>query len=1167
MTSEPKSMQDAEARRRIREDLGTTFVVEAAAGTGKTTALIGRIVHAVAAGGRLERMVAVTFTEKAAGEMKIRLRDELERARREADAETEPRFVAALAELELAYVGTIHGFCGEMLRERPVEAGIDPLFEVGSDDEVEALVTQTFDAWFGRALHDPPDGVARVLHMKRWGRDSGPRELLRSAVRELVEHRDFPTAWARPPFDRDARLLETLQALRDVGELAESHPDESDYLVQSLAKIAAFARDADARIEALDGRPVESREHAKRQTLDRLEADLRDFGRKSNRFWKWTGARKKPFGGESRDDVLQKRDEAFQVVRRYIEDAEMDLAAALQQELWPLVSEYERRKRAMGRLDFLDLLLETRELLRKRSDVRRRLQDRFTHIFVDEFQDTDPVQVEVLFLLAANDWRTEDWRKVQLKPGKLFVVGDPKQAVYRFRRADLAVYQHAKKSVLAAGGEVLELSTSFRAVPSLQRVVNHAFAPRMEGAPHQAHYVPLAPWRDEPGDRPSTVVVPIPRPYGDFGTDYFAGAVESSSAESICAFVHWLVTESGWTIGEGADARPIGWGDIAMLFTRLTTAWRDTTTPYVQGLAQRGVPHILHGGRTFYEREEIIASRQVCAAIEWPDDPLAVYSVLRGPFFGIDDATLLAYREVARERVAREHHAFHPFADRSAWELGEAERAVGDALDVLGELHLRRNRRPIADTVTSFLEATRGTATLSFWPSPRQTLANIDRFVEHARRMDGRGATSFRAFITWIDEQAERGASQESGIVRDGDEGVRMMTVHKAKGLEFPVVVLCDPTAKETRDEPSRHVDAERELWAMPLCYATPADVRIHQAEALAADLAERIRVTYVAATRASELLVLPAPGDGPMKDTWLNTLYAALYPTGDEAERKNQAPGCPAFEGDDTILDRPEKVLRFVNPTIVRPGLHRVAAGVEAVWWDPAALKLHGDGGAEMRRQVLLDPAGVGAAPSVERHAEWVESRRATLERASAPSEVVRTVSALSAELAPEGRGVAVLSTGAWNPSRPMGARFGTLVHAVLAEVPFDASRELVDAVTHAQAKLLGATAAERSAAIDAVVRAFGHPLLERAHRAAEHRREVPIFERLPDGTLVEGVVDLAFRETDAFGKDRWVVVDYKTDLDAVGASDTYVVQVETYARAIESATGVAAEGILLGV
>ena len=238
-------------------------------------------------------MVAVTFTEKAAGEMKIRLRDELERARREADPESEPRFIRALAELELAFVGTIHGFCAEMLRERPIEAGIDPLFEVCSDDEVESLVNQTFDAWFGRALADPPPGVARVLHMKRWGRDTGPRELLRDAVRSLVEHRDFPTAWMRPHFDREARMLEALDAIRELGEIAARPNLPDNNLTTVLKDVHRFAADADARLQAVEARAPEARERARKQTLDRLEADLRDLRQKESTPLEVEGIRKR----------------------------------------------------------------------------------------------------------------------------------------------------------------------------------------------------------------------------------------------------------------------------------------------------------------------------------------------------------------------------------------------------------------------------------------------------------------------------------------------------------------------------------------------------------------------------------------------------------------------------------------------------------------------------------------------------------------------------------------------------------------------------------------------------------------------------------------------------------------------------------------------------------
>ncbi len=200
MTDSP----DAAARQRILSDFGATLFVEAAAGTGKTTVLVGRIVALVREGiSTLDRIVAVTFTEKAAGEMKLRLRTEIERARQDAVSVQRERLERALAELELARVGTIHAFCGDLLHERPVEAGIDPLFEVAAEADAAGLADRAFESWFEAALADPPEGVRRILRRRSKGQK--PREMLRAAITNLIEHRDFPTPWRRDPFDRDGR--------------------------------------------------------------------------------------------------------------------------------------------------------------------------------------------------------------------------------------------------------------------------------------------------------------------------------------------------------------------------------------------------------------------------------------------------------------------------------------------------------------------------------------------------------------------------------------------------------------------------------------------------------------------------------------------------------------------------------------------------------------------------------------------------------------------------------------------------------------------------------------------------------------------------------------------------------------------------------------------------
>src|SRR5215475_7916283 len=209
---------DAEARRRILTEYGTNFFVEAAAGTGKTTALVGRIVGLIRSGrGTLARTVAVTFTEKAAGEMKLRLRLEIEKARADATPDERARLDRALEELELARIGTIHAFCGDLLRERPIEAGIDPVFTMLNEEGAAALADQVFERWLQRILADPPEGPRRILR-RRSGFDP-PREQLRSAMHTLREHRDFVHPWRRGPFDRNGAIDTLMRSLAEVGEL------------------------------------------------------------------------------------------------------------------------------------------------------------------------------------------------------------------------------------------------------------------------------------------------------------------------------------------------------------------------------------------------------------------------------------------------------------------------------------------------------------------------------------------------------------------------------------------------------------------------------------------------------------------------------------------------------------------------------------------------------------------------------------------------------------------------------------------------------------------------------------------------------------------------------------------------------------------------------------
>ena len=378
-------------------------------------------------------------------------------------------------------------------------------------------------------------------------------------------------------------------------------------------------------------------------------------------------------------------------------DADADLAARLHDELSTVIAAYEDAKARVGALDFLDLLVRARDLVRDRRDVRAAFQQRFTHLFVDEFQDTDPLQAEILLLLAADDPDVTDWRAVRPAPGKLFVVGDPKQSIYRFRRADVGIYEAVREQLRRHGAACVALRSSFRAVPEIQHAVNAAFAPRMTGDPVavQAHYVPLAAVRPPQTGQPAVVALPVPK-----RADLAGPADEAVARREPARRRRRLHPLAGArqrldghrpraARGARARSRPATSACCSDASTRWTKDGDvDVTRPYVQALEARDLPHLLVGGKSFHEREEVETLRTALAAIEWPDDELSVFGTLRGALFAFGDDVLLDYRARARY--------FRPFQPLElAPDAPEPLREVAAALTLLRDLHVRRNQRPV----------------------------------------------------------------------------------------------------------------------------------------------------------------------------------------------------------------------------------------------------------------------------------------------------------------------------------------------------------------------------------------------------------------------------------------------------------------------------------------
>jgi ATP-dependent helicase/nuclease subunit A len=1160
-----------ENRELIATELEQTLIVEAAAGTGKTTELVGRIVALIANEvATIGQIVAVTFSEKAAGELKLRLREELERARATSPSGTaKGRLLdAAVHDFEEAHVTTIHGFCAELLRERPVEARVDPAFAVLTDSQADLLFEESFSSWLQEQLGNSEEGVRRSLRRPvrwRFGDDDaedGPIERLRAAARNLREWRDYSTPWRRPSYDRQASIKTLIAKVKAFADLIAKPIKRDDRFAESVAP----ARHAHAEFER-QKRMVG--DMVPEGTWDGWEAALVALAED----WNFKNPKKGTGGafaiGVTRDQALAAHAELLQELQAFRGLADADLAALLHGEMQECLRRYEARKQETGALDFLDLLIKARDLVRDDPEVCGEFRCRFRVILVDEFQDTDPLQAELLVTLASDAGGS-------LRPGALFIVGDSKQSIYRFRRADVGAYRGITRKLAAGGAKAVTLQTSFRSVPEIQHFVNAAFAPVMDGDEHalQADYVPLLRHRADAPGQPAIVALPVPRPYGKsiYGPPQVTqAALNQSQPPAIAAFVSWLLSaECTWTVASGDGRRKIAASDVCLLFRRFLHFGKDITRDYVDALEARGIPHLLVGGKTYHEREEVDAIRTALTAVEWPEDELSVYAALHGPLFAIGEEELLEYHSIAR--------VFHPY--RVPADLPARLAPIARALATLRESHATRNHRPVADTIGRLIATTRAHAGFILWRGGEQVLANVLHISDLARRYEMEGGLSFRGFVDMLHEASDRADAPEAPILEEGSDGVRLMTVHKAKGLEFPVVVLADIACKLSLDDASRYLDPETKLCAIRIGGWSPLDLQEHNAQEAKRDEAEGVRLAYVAATRARDILVVPAVGDGPYDKGWVRPLNRALYPPRAQWQSPSPARGVPLFKGKQTIMSDARADGQPVDDT-VRPGTYQLTDDTSGqtysvVWWDPALLEAAANDARGLRREDLItkDANPLDVAADRARYEEWRMRRNAIGEAGRVASIQVSTAteavkSAALVKLA-SASSVAVEDAG-FGVIRPSGKRFGTLVHALLATVPLDAKAADVKDLAALHAKLFVAPDDERDAAAAIVVRVLQHDRIKaaRAAAAADRRvwREAPVTLRLQSESgqppqLVDGQVDLAY-ETDA----GWVVVDFKTDIEIASAQESYKQQIALYAEAVSRATGRPATGVLLRV
>ncbi len=834
MTDHGQSLADQQARDEISKNFAQNMLVEAGAGSGKTTSLTERMVEAVAQGYvKVEHMAAITFTRKAAYQLKEKFQEVLERKRQE---ETDPqriqRMEEALQQLALCFIGTIHSFCASLLRERPVEAGINPDFTELDEVADQHAQEQVWEMLLkSLAVHKPEllDKLAAIGVDPMDVKNAAQVRIAFPEVRihtETVEKPDIE--WLKQ------QIIDFVE--RVLPFLPMSEPEKGwDSLQEAVLK-------AQGMLDHFD------------MTSDAAVMDLAALFDKNLRVtlnrWEDAGEAKR-----LRDDT------APSFVDTVIHPAILHWQAYCHPLITELVEEaaafYSQLRRQRGWVNFQDLLLTTTAMLRENPEVRQHFSEKYQCILVDEFQDTDPIQAEMLLFLTGTDWEEKDWTAIHPRPGALFLVGDPKQSIYRFRRADIDTYHQVKKIIENTGGKVLELTSNFRSLHALSRHINPLFQEILPAidTPEQAAYAPMLTQRE-----------------GDAGC---LQGVLMNPVSPECGKKDEIIEEDAWHIArlirQWVDTgQPIGtvektasYGDFLIL-----TRYRDGLSQYTSQLEAKGIPYRVTGSSVFGELPEIQESVTLLQYLAQPGNEILGMAVLRGLFFGYSDQELYQHRQ--------QKGSFRLYGKQpEGYELQPAFQR-------LQKWHQALQHQPLSVVLEKILDETDLMPAAWLEEGGRVRCGHVVYLMEAIKQEEAAGNTTLQGILEKVQDLAKRGVEEELDITGEEDV-VRVMNLHKAKGLESSVVFLAHP-CKQVSWPPQYHIQRDGKDVVGHFVYTVKKGsfgsktlgktVGWEEWEAVETTFldAEEDRLLYVAATRAKHLLVVSSASKNN-KNPWSRIL------------------------------------------------------------------------------------------------------------------------------------------------------------------------------------------------------------------------------------------------------------------------------------------------------
>jgi len=847
----------AERTRAIRER-ARNVIVDAGAGTGKTTLLVARLLHLIAPDDDgpallLERVAAITFTRKAAGELKLRLRESLltEAGRTDLSPLRTSRLARAVETLDNALISTVHSFADRLLRLRPADARVSPSYEILEDPS--DLVEETF-RWLLQAAEQgsiaaglPGDDAlergAEATETLRMFQSAGlplrTLELewtaklgLEAFVQDVIDTRDRALvlpALGEPGLASVRRTVDELQRL--VSALSVDSPG-----TKTLRRLGAHALTVAAARDVTE---------AIRRAVDwkrNCDRACKDFKKGEHFAGDPAGWETKRWLAEGKRSTHGKKEErpGGALAAELVAPLMAFMAVRLVRLRPVILARYAAVKRAYGVLDQVDLLIELRGLLERDREARAFYQARFDHILVDEFQDTDPLQAEIVLYLCEATATASCAQEVLLAPGKLTIVGDPKQSIYRFRRADIAMYAEVNERIRSGPVCEAQLSVNFRSAASILDWLNDGFdavlgAPdsgpkydRELGSVRNVHLVPSGKMHERAGVH----VLP-------FGAaELSADQARDLEGEALAHYLRHLVEDGDTLISDPRThvLRPPRYGDIAVMMIATQTVHHLTSE-----LDRIGVPHVVRGGTLFMQdalhQQFVLGLR----ALSDRDDGVARAALMRPPFFAVTLEDLLRARE----------------ADGKS----EALQATNSLLE---SLRRQRHETTPGELCRRVLEQTGFGRYVAASVNGAQRLARLYELcltlddLARAQQLDFDGVTAIAR--SWVDAPIR----VEAPLPVDAD-AVQVITAHQAKGLEWPVVALWDGRAgwRAFLPQVAFAIDASTGQWALKLeGLAHDPSERALQERELSLRAEERKRVAYVATTRARDILIIPEAGE-----------------------------------------------------------------------------------------------------------------------------------------------------------------------------------------------------------------------------------------------------------------------------------------------------------------